>query len=187
MNCIELMISEHKNIKRMLKTLRKMCYGVLKGVNPDEDDFRRVIDFVKNYADGHHHRKEEDLLFVRMVEELKSGPAKFIRNGMLVEHDLGRLYIKELEEALDKVLEGDDESRLDLIGNAVSYCSLLNRHIDKEDNVLYKYALNNLAPESLKELNDDCIEVENKSDIVKYIDTLNYLENKYMIISQKAL
>ena len=181
MNCIDLMVSEHGNIKKMLKILRKMGYGILKGEDPVEDDFRKVIDFVRNYADGHHHKKEEDLLFVRMVEELKSGPAKFIRNGMLVEHDLGRLYIKEMEEALDKVLEGDYESRLDLIGNAVSYCSLLNRHIDKEDNVLYKYALNNLAPGSLKDLSSDCEQIENRSDISKYIDTLNYLENKYMI------
>jgi hemerythrin-like domain-containing protein len=38
----------------------------------------------------------------------------FVRHGMLVEHDLGRLHMQELEAAVKRVLEGDDESKLDI-------------------------------------------------------------------------
>ena len=31
----------------------------------DIDDFPRIIDFVRTYADKHHHGKEEDILFRR--------------------------------------------------------------------------------------------------------------------------
>lgn len=179
MNCIEMMMEEHENIKKMLKVIRKMCYGILKGEDPVEGDFRLVIDFVRGYADGHHHGKEEDLLFERMLEELKGAPAKFIRNGMMVEHELGRFHIGEVEAALNNVIKGDDESRMDLIANAISYASLLNRHIDKEDNVLYKYALNNLSPETLARLDADSTKLEENSPAGKYLEILKYLEGKY--------
>ena len=66
MECIQLMIDEHKNIKRMLAVIRKLCYKVLEQEKVDYEDFFKVIDFVRNYADRHHHGKEETLLFKRM-------------------------------------------------------------------------------------------------------------------------
>ncbi|MDW7684524.1 MAG: hypothetical protein SCK29_10465, partial [Bacillota bacterium] len=35
MNCIELMVEEHKNIKRMLSVIRKTCYKILTGEEMD--------------------------------------------------------------------------------------------------------------------------------------------------------
>lgn len=63
MNCIELMVDEHKNIKRMLEVIRKYCSRILNGENVDYDDFYKIIEFVRNYADKHHHGKEETMLF----------------------------------------------------------------------------------------------------------------------------
>lgn len=93
MNAIELMIEEHKNIKRMLKVIRGYCYKVLKNENVDYNDFYKIIDFVRNYADKHHHSKEENILFTimdRQFNMIKSGPIM----GMLIEHDMGRLYMQ---------------------------------------------------------------------------------------------
>ncbi|NSB31242.1 hemerythrin-like domain-containing protein [Clostridium saccharoperbutylacetonicum] len=67
MDGINLMIEEHKNIKRMLLVIRKACLGIMNGKEIDYADFERIIDFVRNYADNHHHGKEEKLLFNRMV------------------------------------------------------------------------------------------------------------------------
>ncbi len=46
---------------------------------------------------------------------------KAVNQGMLVEHDLGRLHIRELVEALEKVKAGEEEANLDVIANAISY------------------------------------------------------------------
>ena len=119
MNCIELMVEEHKNIKRMLAVIRKYCYKILKNEKVQYEDFFVLIDFVRNYADKHHHGKEETLLFDRMVNEMGPAAEKLVRHGMLVEHDLGRLHMQELEAAVRRVLNGDDEARLDVIANAV--------------------------------------------------------------------
>ncbi len=150
MNSIELMVNEHKNIKRMLAVIRKYCFKVLKNQQLDYNDFYRIIDFVRNYADKHHHGKEEDYLFNRMIEEIKGPTEKLVKHGMLVEHDLGRLYMQNLEKALKALENGEEEAKIDIIANAVSYTDLLYRHIEKEDDVVYKFAERNLSKESLK-------------------------------------
>ena len=96
MDAIELMMEEHKNIKVMLKIVRKACYSILEGKDVNFDDFNKIISFVRNYADSHHHKKEEIMLFNRMVDEIGETAEKVVKYGMLVEHDLGRLYITSL-------------------------------------------------------------------------------------------
>ncbi|PKM95392.1 MAG: hemerythrin [Firmicutes bacterium HGW-Firmicutes-1] len=185
MDTIQLMIDEHKYIKRMLQVVRKASLNILQGGGIDFNDFYQMIDFVRNYADNHHHGKEEKLLFNRMVEELGPLGEKLIRHGMLVEHDLGRLYMKDLEAALLKVRDGDEEAKIDVIANAVSYTNLLNRHIDKEDTVIYTFAQRSLSPESMNEINIACDKFEAEMEVQKvqekYIHLVETLEAKYKV------
>ena len=83
MNAIELMMEEHKYIKRMLKVVRKACFKVFEGGEINYEDFYLIINFIKNYADSHHHKKEEIMLFNRMVEKLGALAEKTIKYGML--------------------------------------------------------------------------------------------------------
>ncbi|WP_459482322.1 hemerythrin domain-containing protein [Clostridium saccharoperbutylacetonicum] len=183
MDGINLMIEEHKNIKRMLLVIRKACLGIMNGKEIDYADFERMIDFVRNYADNHHHGKEEKLLFNRMVEEIGGPAEKLVKFGMLVEHDLGRFHIKELEGALTKVKLGDADAKLDVIASAIGYANLLNRHIDKEDNVAYPFAKRELCSDTLNKLNMECEAFEedmSKNGVQeKYIKLLESLEGKY--------
>jgi len=183
MDGIVLMVEEHKYIKRMLKIVRRACFDVINGKEIDFIDFEKMIDFVRNYADKHHHEKEEKILFNKMVDEIGGAAEKLVKFGMLVEHDFGRLYMKDLEEALGKVKAGDDEAKLDVIANAVSYTNLLSRHIDREDNVAYPFAKRELCEETLKKVNVECHTFEeetNKAGVQnKYIKMLEILEEKY--------
>jgi len=183
MNCIELMINEHKNIKRMLAVIRKYCSRILYGEEIRYEDFYKMIDFIRNYADKHHHGKEELLLFEKMVEELGPTAEKLVKYGMMVEHDLGRLFVQELEAAVKRVLDGDMDARLDVIANAISYTRLLNRHIDKEDGVVYKYAQNNLSKETMARLEQECLEFEQnaRDDKIqdRYLALLSELESQF--------
>lgn len=184
MDGIKLMVEEHVYIKRMLKVLRKASYGVMQSGNIDYDDFAKMIDFVRNYADRHHHGKEEKLLFNRMVDEIGGAAEKLVKSGMLVEHDLGRLHMKELEEALERVKGGDEESKLDVIANAISYTHLLNRHIDKEDAVVYPFAQRQLSAETKETINSECESFEKQMEEegvqCRYIALLEELEGKYI-------
>lgn len=182
MNAIELMMEEHKIIKRMLVVVRKFSIKVLNNEAIDYNDFNSVIDFVRNYADKHHHNKEEVILFKKMSEVLGERIEKGPIMGMLVEHDLGRLFMGNLEIALGKFKAGDSDSRVDIIANAIAYTDLLNRHIDKEDTAIYTFAQNRLSKEQLEEIDAKCFDVENEATKNrlqdKYIKLLNELEAK---------
>jgi hemerythrin-like domain-containing protein len=181
MNAIALMIEEHKNIKRMLVVVRKACFKIFNGDKINYDDLQDIISVIRNYADSHHHKKEEVILFNKMIDEIGGTAEKIVKYGMLVEHDLGRLYIKDLEEALKNLQNGNEEAILDVISNAISYTHLLERHITKEDNVVYKFAERELKEEIIADINNKCIEFEKKNNYVKdeNIVLLERLEEKY--------
>ena len=124
MKAIEIMNEEHRYILRMLELVRKACFKIMNGEEIVYEDFNKIIDFIKNYADNHHHKKEEDILFTKMVEYIGETAEKVVNQGMLVEHDLGRLYVRDLVSSLEKVKNGDEEAKLDVIANAISYTHL---------------------------------------------------------------
>lgn len=184
MTGIELMVYEHTYILRMLKVLRAASYKVLKGEELVRSDYDKMIDFVRNYADKHHHGKEEKILFNKMVAELGPLANKLITNGMLVEHDLGRYYMSSLVKSLDSYENGDDVARIDIIANAVSYADLLSRHIKREDDVVYRFAERELKARVLKQIDLECKQFEEINQKVgvqdKYISILQQLEKKYL-------
>lgn len=184
MNSVDLMIEEHKNITRMLKVVRKACYKILQGEEICFEDFEKMIDFIRNYADSHHHGKEEKILFKEMVSNLGDIGNTLINHGMVVEHNLGRLYISQLSDALERVKIGDEESKLDVIANAVGYADLLTRHIQKEDEVVYTFATRKLSSEVLDDVNKRTREFEQKAEKEGiqsfYKGLLEELENKYL-------
>ena len=184
MNSIELMVYEHTNIIRMLGVVRAASTQVMKGDPIHYEDFDQMIDFIANYADVHHHGKEEKFLFKEMVDHLGKMGTNLISHGMLVEHDWGRLFIAELKAALLRVQGGDDESRLDVIANAIGCANHLARHIAKEDTVVFPFAEKQLAPDILAQINaqTDVFEAEAEQQGIPayYLNILATLESKYL-------
>lgn len=178
------MVEEHENIRRMLKITRNVCYRVMTKGDYDVDDFPRIIDFIRIYADKHHHGKEEDILFETMKEELETLAKSGAITGMYIEHDMGRLYMLNLEAALKEFKNGNDEARMDIIANAVSYTDLLDRHIEKENMALYKFAEKSLSDESKAFIDEESGKVEDlatESGLQdKYIALIEELEDKYL-------
>src|SRR5699024_3483679 len=158
------MVNEHDNVERMIKVIRKYCYKVLKDEDIDYKDFYKIIDFIRNYTDGHHHAKEENILFKAMGEKMpnlvENGPI----TGMLIEHANARLYVLNLEEALEEYEKGNDEARLDIIANAISYGDLLSRHVDKENNAIYTFAEKMLDEDVKEEVDRKCNEIEQAAE-----------------------
>lgn len=182
MNGIELLVYEHTFIKRMLIVARVYCLKLYKKEKVDFEDIHEIIDFIRNYADKHHHGKEEVILFNKMVEEIKGPAEKLVNGGMLVEHDLGRLFMQNLDKALKSLEAGDDNATIDVIANLIGYADLLTRHIDKEDTVVYKFAIRKLAKETIDKIDEECVNFEKdqkeKGVQEKYIELLKKLEIK---------
>ncbi|MGF7184343.1 hemerythrin-like domain-containing protein [Desulfitispora alkaliphila] len=160
MNPIQILVDEHVHIKKVLKAIRKHCLDVVEGKRVDPELLRDVIDFVRNYADKYHHQKEEDYLFnkIEQVENYQKNTGPIV--GMLLEHDLGRSYISNLEEAIKKHETGFKDAKLDIVANAIAYVNLLTDHIHKEDNVIYQMGEKVLDKEILQSLEQTFTEIE---------------------------
>ena len=147
---IEYLEDEHEEILAFCNRMEEKCLEILKG-QVDVDFFRKAISFIRLYADGLHHKKEEDILFKAMLDNLGPLAEKVVRGGMLVEHQMARGYVMELENNLNLFEEtSDDLAKLHIITNAMSYVELLRNHAEKENKTVYPFADKSL-PEDVKE------------------------------------
>jgi hemerythrin-like domain-containing protein len=106
---------------------------------PEISDVSSIIDIIRNFADGLHHSKEENLLFPAMEEKgfsSQQGPVAV----MLLEHEKGRSFVKGMIENLESFKLGDASAVKALYRNMTGYAELLDNHITKENNILFRMA-----------------------------------------------
>ncbi len=182
---IEHLVAEHDNILQMLDVVRSASLKVLAGESVPQDDFTKMISFIREYADKTHHGKEEEFLFREMLAELGQPGQNLIRSGMLVEHDLGRLYVADLENAVNAfAADPGDENRLDILVAAGSYVNLLKRHISKENAAVFPFGDSNLSDEALARVEEESIryeeDPENTALREKQLAVLKELSARYL-------
>ena len=81
--------NDHVNIIQLTQVMQQMTTG---GAT-DVSHLKSVVHIIKNYADGLHHKKEEDLLFPLFEERAAGGHCAPV-GVMLMEHEQGRAYVK---------------------------------------------------------------------------------------------
>jgi len=160
----EQLVDEHKTIKLVLKILQRICDKLESGDEVDPQHLEEIVEFIRIFADRCHHGKEEDLLFKAMEETSipnKGRPdEENLFYALLLEHYIGRDYVKDLGDAILKYKAGDRSSIYKIIENARDYAELLTQHIEKEDDIAYLIADENLSEEKKKELLDGFERVE---------------------------
>lgn len=132
-------MEEHRVIERVLDSLETAASQVeaARAVRPGF--FLQAADFIKGFADGCHHKKEEGVLFPAM--EAAGVPRYGGPIGvMLAEHEDGRRLTAAMRDAAERLERGDATARADLVRSARGYAALLRQHIMKEDNILFPMA-----------------------------------------------
>jgi len=146
MNSLQVLMEEHRVIERAISALAGYARAVACGADHPRQDLADLVSFLQDYADSHHHGKEEDILFRVMVEHgmpVDGGPLAV----MLAEHREGRRLTSVLAELAAEESEWSSERRRRLLLAAMGYTQLLRSHIQKEDRVLYPMATQ-MLPES---------------------------------------
>ncbi len=159
MHPTETLSQEHRVIEARLDALEEQIRLADAGQPFPRRFLDEALDFFRNFADGCHHAKEENLLFPRMKERgvpERGGPI----GVMLAEHDQGRACLKAVRENLAAAERGDPEARRQVFGNATAYIELLRQHIHKEDNILFRMAALVLHPDDVAELTKEFAAVE---------------------------
>jgi len=147
-NVTRVLSDEHQLILRMIALVERNTALMEQGKFRDWQFFLDAVDFIRNYADRFHHAKEEDVLFVALVDNgmpEKQSPIE----AMHMEHDQGRAFVRALEAAAEKALAGEPGQLPVIAENAKGYAALLREHIDKEDNILYPLA-ERVLPETIR-------------------------------------
>jgi hemerythrin-like domain-containing protein len=161
MKATEILKEEHRVIERVLASLDKGTLRLEKNEPINSDFFIETCDFIKGFADGCHHKKEEQVLFKTLIANgmpAENSPVAV----MLAEHDEGRTYTRLICEAANR-LKSDDETAIDtIVENARRYTALLRQHIMKEDQILFPMA-DRIIPLSLHDqVLDDFEKVEHE-------------------------
>jgi hemerythrin-like domain-containing protein len=144
----EELMKEHDAILGILDVLDEICSRIERKSAFNTDDVERILDFLRRFADGCHHAKEEKHLFPAL--EKAGVPREHGPIGMmLAEHDLGRKYIAGISGALDRCRQGEQAAG-DLASNARAYAHLLRAHINKENQVLFPMA-DRVLPEDVQD------------------------------------
>ena len=133
MKATDVLMEEHRVIERVIGILETGAQRLEQGQAVRPELFIEAADFIKGFADGCHHVKEENVLFKVMGANgvpVQGGPI----GVMLFEHEQGRVYTRGMREAAQKLAAGDAAARDDIIGNARGYATLLRQHILKEEN-----------------------------------------------------
>ena len=139
------LVQEHDIIERVLDALEKEARTVAAGAAVDRTFFATAISFVRQFADGLHHQKEEQILFPALCDAgipKDGGPV----GVMLYEHDEGRGHIRAMDSSLDAASSGDDSARRQLVQESLAFVELLRAHIQKENMILFPMAERALDP-----------------------------------------
>lgn len=139
MQATEILSSEHRVIERVIASLEAQANKLDAGEDVRPGFFIDAATFIKGFADGCHHRKEEGVLFVAMVDAglpRQTGPIAV----MLSDHEQGRQYTRGMREAAERLAAGERGAAAELSANARGYATLLRDHIQKEDGILFPMA-----------------------------------------------
>lgn len=139
MQATDILSSEHRVIERVIAALESASSQLEAGQAVRPGFFVEATDFIKGFADGCHHHKEEGVLFSSMISHgmpAEGGPVGM----MLAEHEQGRLFTRNLRAAALQLEAGDAASIDGVVQNARGYAMLLRQHILKEDQILFPMA-----------------------------------------------
>jgi hemerythrin-like domain-containing protein len=177
MEATDILMSEHRVIERVLVALDTAVQRLEQGQAVRPGFFIEASDFIKGFADGCHHRKEEGVLFEDMVAHgmpRLGGPIAV----MLADHEQGRSFTRGMREAALKLDAGDSSCLDGVISNAHGYVSLLQQHIMKEDNILFPMA-NRVIPLA------DQPKVTENFERVEHEETGEGVHEKYLALAVK--
>jgi hemerythrin-like domain-containing protein len=147
--------NDHVYILQLTEVMQKMASGGANNIK----HFKSVVNIIRNFADGLHHKKEEDLLFP-LFEQRNAGAHCAPVGVMLMEHEQGREYVKGMLKGIEEYEDGNKAALQHIHQNMLGYAELLQNHIYKENNVLFRMADNALTEDDQNLLVDKFTKIE---------------------------
>ena len=144
----DLLIGEHELIERGMAVLRNNLEKL-----PDGDHLQigRALDFLLEFGDKIHNRKEEGFLFPLMQERgipTQGGPL----GVMLMEHEAERQLLTQMSAGLSGLAAAPPEVIAKFRREGLEYLKIRAEHIWKENDILYPMARQVMRPGDAEQL-----------------------------------
>src|SRR5581483_2315106 len=97
MKSTKLLNADHEVIAQGLNVLAEMNTALEKGKNVPFDDIRALLAFLREFADGCHHVKEEAMFFPALMIDGMAFDETSLR-VMSYEHERGRALLSAMED-----------------------------------------------------------------------------------------
>jgi hemerythrin-like domain-containing protein len=182
MHATEILTSEHSIIEQVLDCLEKLVERGEASRSYDWHAADQMLDFLRHFADGCHHAKEEQQLFPALEQRGFSpqfGPTGVMRH----EHEQGRALIAAMSDCVQAALRGDNRKSHKFAAHAKAYVNLLRQHIHKEDHCLFPMADRVLSDDDQRLLVEAFDDVEHAPEMVgrheRYLELANTLATKF--------
>ena len=132
----DILEEEHRHIEKVITALPMLIEAIEAGQPIETDLFQEIVEFMRTFADGCHHGKEEALLFPVLAQ--KGVPVTGCPLGALAhEHQQGRALVAGLAEAAQAYTRGGSVAIAPLVENIHGLAELYPHHIWKEDYLLF--------------------------------------------------
>ena len=131
---------DHVHILKLIDVMEHITHTE----NPDVNHLEKIVYIIRNFADGLHHAKEENLFFPLLAEKGFS-PTQGPVAVMLHEHVLGRNFVKGMADNITLFKSGNKAALSEIFRNMNGYSEFLRNHISKENNILFRMADNALS------------------------------------------
>jgi hemerythrin-like domain-containing protein len=128
---------EHEVVLMVVDAMEREVAEIDRTGNVRRVRVAQMMDFARNFTDGCHHHKEEQLLFPALEE--RSAAAGGPLSALLREHRAGRAAVVAIEDSLPDV-DIDREDRESVAANLGAYAEVLRRHMATEDLVVFPLA-----------------------------------------------
>jgi hemerythrin-like domain-containing protein len=149
---------EHEVVLLVVAAMEREAARIRAGGQIDSDTVEKMVIFTREFTDGCHHTKEEQVLFPLLTEKVPMAANPV--NVMLAEHEQGRAHVRAIADALPEADTGDPSAALTVAGGLEGYAGLLRAHIDKENRVLFPLAERSLGAEDKAALAEEFERVE---------------------------
>lgn len=130
----KLLVDDHEMIERAMDVLKK---ELMKMPDKPHDSFviRRAVDFLLEFGDRTHNRKEETVLFPLMVKHgiPEDGPIRV----MLMEHESERNLLAKMMTDISGLEKATVEEKEMFKENGIEYLEIRANHIWKENDILF--------------------------------------------------
>ena len=183
MKLTEELIQEHEEIRLVLNIMSKISEDIKNQKLFYSDDIDNIGEFIFNYWDKCHCKKEEKALFPALILEVDSKEKKMIEN-LYNDHISGKNYLREIKSCVENCKVGNPFSCEKLAEFLTGFVNMLRIHMRNEEIHFFPLACNILSIDKQNLVLEHYDKIDKK--ILKqkvheqYHNLLKELEKKYI-------